>query len=120
MATLTTPADVDRYSAYVMDPGFQNTALHFTATISPGASNLRLEVGFSRGGCSVSCAQGTMVSTAGVITCVATAAAAARTVEAVAQCPGNDDSGAFDMTVTAAGAISNCGAYGIAYSAVAQ
>lgn len=120
MATLTTPADVDRYSAYVMDPGFQNSALHFTATISPGTSNLRIEVGFSRDGCAVSCAQGATIDTAGVITCAATAAGAAQTVEVVAQCPGNDDNGAFDLSVTAVGAVNNCGAYGITYSAVAQ
>lgn len=119
-ATLTTPTDVDRYEAYVMDPGFQNTALHFAATLKPGASNLSLVVGFARGGCSVSCAQGTTINTAGVITCAATASAAAATVEVAAQCPGNDDSGAFDMTVTAAGAISDCGLYGVDYSAVAQ
>jgi hypothetical protein len=119
-ATLTTPTDVDLYSAYAMDPGFQSTELHFTATLMPGASNLQLVVGFSRAGCTVTCTQGTTINTAGVITCAVTASAATATVEIAAQCGGNDDSGAFDMRVAAAGALASCGAYSINYSAAAQ
>jgi len=118
-ATFTTSADVDRYSAYVMDPGFMSSVLHFTAVIAPGASNLQLVVDYTRAGCTVSCVQGTTINTSGDISCAATASGAAATVEVAVSCSGLDDNGAFDMTVTAAGALANCGAYSITYTRTA-